>query len=129
MRAGGLLLLLWTPLALAAPQLQCHYRYGGETHTVKSSVQTSPYTGEPVEIGSYFLFRQVFEGGPHGPLAVKLYTYVSLADGPAILHQATFPYPKSTRTHGRYGFTGLQRVYEPIRDSELIYWCEIKGQP
>jgi hypothetical protein len=23
-----------------------------------------------------------------------------------------------------YGFTGLQHVYEPMRDGELAYWCE-----
>jgi hypothetical protein len=25
---------------------------------------------------------------------------------------------------GHGGFTGVQRVYEPVRDGELTYWCE-----
>jgi hypothetical protein len=35
---------------------------------------------------------------------------------------AEFPYPVAV--HIRYGFTGMQRVYEPVRDGELEYWCE-----
>ena len=39
------------------------------------------------------------------------------------IHVAEFPYPVAGR--GRYyGFTGMQRVYEPMRDDELEYWCE-----
>jgi len=108
--------------ALAAPTLSCHYTYGGEIHTVSQAQHNVAvgYTIAPIPIGSYFLFRPLFE-----PDMVKLYTYVDRPEGPALLHQASFPYPSATHSRGRYGFTGQQRVYEPVRDSELVYWCEI----
>lgn len=109
--------------AVAAPQLACHYTYGGETRTLRTPRHevAARYSLEPLAIGSYFLFRPVFEPG-----AVKLYTWVDHPDGPALVHQATYPHPAATRPRGRYGFTGEQRVYEPVRDSELEYWCEIQ---
>jgi len=118
-------LLCAAPVALGAPQLLCHYTYGGVTNTLRSSPQSNPYTTVPVEIGSYFLFRPQLETAPNGLSAVKLYTYVNKTSGPAIIHQASYPYPAATRSQGKYGFTGLQTVYEPVRDSELSFWCEM----
>jgi hypothetical protein len=110
---------------MAADQLACHYTYGGETHTLKSRAQPSSYGIAPQAIGSYLLFRPVFESQPRKLAAVKLYTYVDHPDGPVLIHQASYAYPAATHSHGPYGFTGLQQVYEPVRDSELSYWCEI----
>lgn len=107
-----------------AASLACHYTYGGETHSLRQSRLASVHAAYAVKanaIGSYLLFRPVFE-----PNEVKLYTYVDRADGPALIHQARYPHPASTRAQGTFGFTGLQRVYEPVRDSELEYWCEIE---
>lgn len=107
-----------------AASLACHYTYGGETHSLRQSRLASVQAAYEVKanaIGSYFLFRPVFEPG-----AVKLYTYVDRADGPALIHQASYAHPAATRAQGKFGFTGLQRVYEPVRDSELEYWCEIE---
>ena len=110
-------------LAAPAPQLACHYTYGGETKSLRTpqlkSVQAA-YALKAEAFGSYFLFRPVFEPG-----AVKLYTYYDHPDGPVLVHQASYPYPAATRTRGDFGFTGTQRVFEPVRDSELEYWCEI----
>jgi len=120
-----LLLLCTAPVAFGAPQLVCHYTYGGVTNTLRSGPQNNPYTVVPVEIGSYFLFRPLLETTPSGLSAVKLYTYVNKASGPVIIHQASYPYPAATHSQGKYGFTGLQTVYEPVRDSELSFWCEM----
>lgn len=122
-RAAALGLFLFMGGAQAAT-LVCHYGYGGETHTVRQTQLASvpaAYAQKPLAIGSYLLFRPVFE-----PATVKLYTYVDRDDGPVMLHQASYPYPSTTRSQGKLGFTGEQRVYEPIRDSELVYWCEIE---
>lgn len=110
-----------------AASLVCHYRYGGEAHTLQQTRLKNvreAYSIAPTAIGSYFLFRPVFEPG-----AVKLYTYMDHPDGPVLLHQASYPYPAATTSQGALGFTGEQRVYENIRDSELIYWCEIQNRP
>jgi hypothetical protein len=47
------------------------------------------------------------------------------------IHIAHFPYPSYTPAHGkRFGFTGEQFVFEPVRDGELHYWCEMeRGAP
>ncbi|MGQ5522377.1 hypothetical protein ACUHMQ_03850 [Chitinimonas sp. PSY-7] len=83
-----------------------------------------PYQVGTTAIGSYFLFRIVFETTPKALAAIKLYTYADREQGATPIHQATHPYPIK-RQQGRYGFTGLQTVYEPVRDGELQYWCEL----
>jgi len=117
---------LWSGVALAAEQVACHYTYGGETSTVVAGPVRSPYAVKPLAVGSYFLFRVVFEANPVELSAVKIYTYVDHPDGPALLHQGSYPYPANTRGKGPFGFTGQQSVYEPVRDSELQYWCEMQ---
>ena len=66
--------------------------------------------------------------------SIKLYTYTNRDTGPVIIHQASYPYPvKSVAPAGDFlqgtdsGFTGLNWVYETVRDSELQYWCELKS--
>lgn len=112
------------PAALAAPRLVCHYDYGGETHILSQARLKRAQDADGIaatHIGSYLMFRPVFE-----PDEIKLYTYADHPDGPVLLHQARYLWPADTRSRGRFGFTGEQRVYEPIRDSELTYWCEVR---
>ena len=121
-RAATLSLLLASGGAQAAA-LACHVTYGGETKTLRTPQLNSAqaaYAVTPAAFGSYFLFRPIFEPG-----AVKLYTYYDHPAGPVLIHQVSFPHPAATRSQGRFGFSGEQRVYEPMRDSELEYWCEV----
>jgi hypothetical protein len=106
----------------AAEHVVCHVTYGGETQRVRADAVTSPYAVAPVSIGSHFRFRIVFEREPANLAAVKVYTYADRDERAVPIHVAEFPYPVAER--GRYGFTGMQRVYEPMRDDELEYWCE-----
>lgn len=129
-RASGLLavalaLALVCGGAGAAPQVACHLTYGGQTRTLSAAPTGEPYRVEATHIGSYFLFRIVFRSEPADLASIKLYTAADLKRGPVPLHQASFPYPPVSG--GDYGFTGLQRVYEPLRDSELQYWCELRA--
>lgn len=119
-----LLVLLPGLVAAAAPSVVCHTTYGGETHDHRVRPVALPYGVEAVPIGSHFLFKPVVEIAPAGLSAVKIYTYADLDHGPVPLHQASYPLPLR-RQAGPFGFTGQQRVYEPRRDSELEYWCEI----
>nr|WP_315431292.1 hypothetical protein [uncultured Albidiferax sp.] len=126
-----LLLLAACICSLAqAETVDCHVSYGGETQVIRAHPAASPYTVAPVSIGSYFMFRLVFERQPADQAAIKLYTYADREppQGAVLLHQADYLYPPAPmdKRNGRYGFTGLQRVYEPIRDGELYYWCEWK---
>lgn len=110
-----------------ADTVACHVSYGGETQVITAQPAATPYTVAPIAIGSHFLFRLVFERQHADQAAIKLYTYADREppQGAVLLHQADYLYPPPPvdKRHGRYGFTGLQRVYEPIRDGELIYWC------
>lgn len=107
-----------------AETVACHLTYGGETRIVESAPTASPYAGAPIAIGSFFLFRIVFVREPADLARINLYTHADLGEAPIPLQHASHPYP--VRNQARYGFTGLQRIYEPKRESELIYWCEIR---
>lgn len=112
----------------APEQVRCHYTYGGETrtHTARALPSASTaYAVKAIDIGSFFHFRIVFADQPADGASIKVYTYADRDDGPLLIHQATFPYPPVARAGARYGFSGLQAVYEPMRDGELQYWCEL----
>ncbi|MCG2577063.1 hypothetical protein LZ012_08640 [Dechloromonas sp. XY25] len=118
-------------LAAASPVLAetvaCHLTYGGETQVIESAPLASPYAGTPTAIGSFFLFRIIFVREPADLARINLYVYAhaEFGEAPTPVQHASYPYPVSN--HGRYGFTGLQRVYEPKHESELQYWCEMRG--
>lgn len=104
----------------------CHVTYGGETRVLRAASTPDPYRVEPTRIGSYFLLRIVFEAPPAPLPTIKIYTYANLDEGPLPIHVAEFPYPPSRRATAP-GFTGVQRVYEPVRDGELEYWCALSA--
>lgn len=120
-------LLLAAPIAAKAASVECHYTYGGETQTVTAAPVDSPYAVAPITIGSYFKFRVVFQNAPADLASVKLYTYADRDEGPMLLQQASYPYPALADHGDGYGFTGRQRVYEPVRDGELEYWCRLSA--
>ena len=117
------------PAAVAAPaeRVLCHYTYGGETKTLAALPVSSPYVVNAIDIGSFFHFRVVFQNQPADLASIKVYTYADRDDGPLLVHQATFPYPPVTVAAARYGFSGLHSVHEPVRDGELLYWCELSS--
>jgi hypothetical protein len=121
MKYGLFLAILLSGAAQAQTQtVACHITYGGETRVIEAAPVSTPYTVPTVEVGSYFLFRLVFEAGT----AIKAYVYADRDSGPVPLHQASFDYP--LQNAGRYGFSGQHFVYEPVRDGELQYWCELR---
>lgn len=120
-------LMALSALAQARPDAEvlCHVTYGGETQTLRARPVASPYEVAPVAIGSYFLFRIVVQAEPAALAAVKLYTYADREGGPVPIHQQAVAWPPPRPRPGvPGGFTGLQWVYEPVRDGELQYWCE-----
>ena len=110
-----------------AASVACHVTYGGETQIIRAAATTQPLTVAPVAIGSYFLFRIVFRREPADLATIRLSTYADRDEGPAIIHQATYHYPPPVAAV--HGFTGLNFVYEPVRDGELQYWCELREAP
>ncbi|MGB9495928.1 MAG: hypothetical protein WCA83_14135 [Azonexus sp.] len=110
-----------------AASVACHVTYGGETRVISAGATSNPYTIAPVPLGSYFLFSIVFRQEPTDLAGIKLTTYADRAEGPVVIHQAAYPYPPPAASVK--GFTGLNFVYEPVRDGELQYWCELKDTP
>lgn len=110
-----------------AASVACHLTYGGETRVVEAAPVAAPYNAPTVSLGSYFLFRIVFRDQPADLAGIKLTAYADRDEGPTIIHQAAFPYPPASAAV--HGFSGLNFVYEPVRDGELQYWCELKGKP
>ena len=109
-----------------AEEVVCHYTYGGETRLLRATPVDSAYSVRAIEVGSYFRFRIIFQNRPADLAAIKIYTYADRDDGSVLVHQASYPYPPIRGKQSTYGFSGLQYVYEPVRDGELQYWCEWK---
>lgn len=112
---------------LKASELECHYDYGGVVTTLQIAPTTNLYTEPAIKIGSFFKFRVVWQTAPAEAAAVHVYVYLDAPDAPTILHQGSWVFSLEHPT-GR-GFTGLQRVYEPVHGSELQYWCVGKAAP
>lgn len=129
MKHAGLQLLLGAAaLALSLPvwaeRVACHVTYYGESQVIEAGPVASPYGVAPVSIGTFFLFRVVVQNEPADLAAIKLYVYANHDSGPALIHQANYGYPATNAAVN--GFSGLNFVYEPLRDGELQYWCEQK---
>lgn len=116
--------LLLFAAAAQAESVACHVTYGGATQLIEARPVDSPYGVRATPVGSFFLFRIVFRRQPAELAAIKIYTYADHDDGPSLIHQASYAYP--VRPAGGDGFSGRQWVYEPRRDSELQYWCELR---
>lgn len=115
--------------AMHSPRVECHYTYGGEEKILAASPVASPYPVDALQVGSYFRLRVIFQQTPRDQASVKVYVYADREEGLVPLHQGTWPYPLASGRAGRHGFTGLQRVYEPVRDGELEYWCALVATP
>lgn len=120
MKPAALLLLLFACAAAQAETAVCHITYGGETRQLVAGPTAAPLAVPTVAVGSYFLFRLVFEER----VAIKTYVYADRDGAPPLpLHQAVYPWPPPAG--GVFGFSGRHFVYEPVRDGELEFWCEL----
>jgi hypothetical protein len=123
---ASLVLLASAANAASADLVYCHYTYGGETKTLRAEATDTPYKVPTTAVGSYFRFRVVIEAEPVDLAAVKTYVYADHDSGPALIHQGVFPWPVNEAPEQRFGFSGLHRVYEPVRDGEFEYWCSVE---
>jgi hypothetical protein len=123
----GLPLLMLT-LATSVAQAEtawCHTTYGGQTKTIAVEPGGDPYRAPTLKIGTFFRFRVVIETEREEMASVKTYVYADREGAPAILQQATYPWPVIEGQGQRHGFTGLQRIYEAALGSEFEYWCSV----
>jgi hypothetical protein len=118
-----LLALLAAPLAARADTVACHVLYGGGEFAVDATPQADAYDVPRTPIGKYFAFRVTYVALPQRAAAINIYTYSMVSGTPVLIHQAKHR-PPFIAGGSRYGFTGLQSVYEASKASELEYWCE-----
>lgn len=121
---SGFALIVGLGSQAQADSVLCHITYGGETRRMESLPVDSPYFVGTQSIGTFFMFRVVYQTQPADLASIKIYTYADRDGGPVIIHQAS--YPATIQNSAVNGFTGLNWVYEPLRDGELQYWCEIQ---
>lgn len=120
------LALLLGPLApvFASSRIVCHTNYDGEARRIAIAPVDSPYTLAPQPIYDDFQLRVILRDQPTDLAGVRIQVFWNRRDEPVMIQEARYPWPP--RPVGRrYGFTGLQRIYEPYRDGELSYWCEV----
>jgi hypothetical protein len=120
-KALSALLLLYAGTVHAT--VRCHIIYGGENFTVEAVPTANAYRVPVTPIGRYFAFRATQVDTPARVAAINTYTYSVVSGEPVLLHQAKHR-PPFIQGGSRYGFTGLNFVYEPSKASELEYWCE-----
>jgi hypothetical protein len=106
-------------------EVHCQIIYGGEIFPVIGKPADDPYRVEGQKIGRYFEFNIVYITEPAAYAGVNLYTYSMFSGEPILIHQAKYAPPYRQRNN-RYGFTGLNSVYEPSKSSEMQYWCELR---
>ncbi|HEX6733175.1 MAG TPA: hypothetical protein VF096_00065 [Azonexus sp.] len=123
-RRGLALAALLLATGAQAESVVCHVTYGGATQRIEAPPVDSPYGVGATRIGSFFLFRIVFRRQPADLAGIKVYAYADRDGGPSLIHQGSYAYP--VRNAAVDGFSGRQFVYEPLRDSELQYWCELR---
>ena len=114
-----------------AQNVRCHMTYGGATKAFTILPVRSEYDAPAQAEGSYFTFRVVNLVEPIDRAAVKVYVYSNPDSGPRLIHQGTWTAAETPAAGTRrpHGFTGLHKVYEPLRDGELQYWCERLDAP
>ena len=126
-RVRLLLCLALLPAAAQADGVRCHIEYGGEFFTVDAAPADDPYAVQGHKIGRYFEFKAVYVAAPERAAAVNLYTYALASGEPVLVHQSKHR-PPFVANGSRYGFTGLNFVYEPSKGSEFMYWCDWSPQ-
>ena len=114
---------LLAPAGAHAAKVECQIIYGGENFTVDATPAANAYDVPEKNIGRYFAFKATYVAAPERAAAINIYTYSVVTGVPVLIHQ-TKHRPPFIQGGSRYGFTGLNFVYESTKGSELKYWCE-----
>lgn len=123
-----LFIVFYNSFAFSAPAtVECHTFYGGDEEVQVYKPSKSPYDEPTLKRSGFFNIRVVYESSTHLGNVLKFYTYARLDNVQALIHQGTFVIPQKSKS-SKYGFTGLQLVYEPTTEAELQYWCDIKSE-
>lgn len=126
--ALGLLSLVFSPAAQAAPRLVCDVTYAGALHTVQAEPVAEPYGVPAVDVGGRFRFKAVVVGRGERIDRINLYVYQNTAQQAVLIQQAKYLPPFApVGTKGPIALTGEQRLYAGHMERELTYHCVLHG--
>lgn len=124
--ALGLLASGLLPGALrAAPLLRCHIDQGGITKQMDVVAVADPYSVAATDINGRFRFKAVVIGDAEHIEYIKLYVYSQTRRQPMLIHQATYLAPVVSRDGRPAALKGINHVYSPQLERELIYRCAL----
>lgn len=119
--------MLWgsasTVLAAPSHKIQCHLLYGGEEKVIDVMPTESIYEEPLNTFGGFFSFKIVREKSKSDKQILKFYTYARDEGLNTLIHQGSYLIPLKSKSL-KFGFTGLNSVYEPSTQAELQYWCQ-----
>jgi len=112
-------------MAAATPLLRCKVEQGGILKSLEFSPVTDPYLVKAIDINGRFRFKAVVVGSARHVDYVKIYTYSQLSRQPMLMHESEYIAPLTSKASSAASLTGVNRVYSPDLERELIYECTL----
>lgn len=122
----------------AQPRLHCDITYAGTTQQFDAYINNDPssaantdtyaaYTTEATDIAGRFRFKAILLGTRQHLETIKLYAYYETDRHPVLLSEAIYnaPFIYSTIPNS---MTGLNHLYSPPLERELLYGCALEEQ-
>lgn len=126
---------------IAPDQLVCTTWYADEINTHVVPTTDQPYSVASLDVGPRFRLRVVRVVEPQLVPSLNIYVYSNepppardatftsrepKSDFPTLVHQVKYAAPEETAGDARYGFTGLQHIYD-VNGREFRYWCGFRS--
>ena len=108
----------WACSNAIAGTVLCDVDYGGVRQQLVVKPAADPYALPTMPFGSHFRLRVLLVETPADLARIRIDTFAEGDKHMTPLHVGTWPLPKVAGD-----FTGQQRIYEPLRDGELLYRC------
>jgi len=116
---------IFSDILFAAPLLRCQINRGAESRLLEFSPVSDPYSVKAVDISGGFRFKAVVVGGDSKIDYIKLYTYYESKRQAVLLHEAKYLAPVAQANPSSADLTGLNYVYSPRLERELLYSCAL----
>lgn len=102
--------------------INCHYFYGGEEKNISIKTKNDLIV---TRVSDYYRTEIQISGHKKNKLRYQVYSTENKTN--RIVHEGLYIIPNH-QTKSEYGFTSLQKIYEPFSDAEYKYYCEIGHQ-
>jgi len=104
--------------------IDCHYFYGGEEKiiTINNAINSKD-KNDPIvtQVSDYYRTEIQLVGSLKNKLRFQIYSTENNTN--RIIHEGLYTL-SNNQSAAEYGFTSLQKIYEPFSDAEYKYYCE-----